>query len=261
MKLRADGKKALITGSSRGIGRAFALALAEAGADVIIHSTSDNERTRETASDCEALGVKAPIIAADLCDPTAPSRLFQEAEEALGQIDILVLNASIQIRRHWDSFSQQESEQMLQVNFHASHDLIIRALPGMRQRQWGRIITIGSVQQAVPNPQMVPYTASKLAQLSLVKSLAPLVAKDGITINNLAPGVIDTDRCKDALSNPDYAAKIRAMIPAGRVGQPEDCAGYLMLLCSDAGSYITGTDLFVDGCMALGNHPIKKDEV
>jgi NAD(P)-dependent dehydrogenase (short-subunit alcohol dehydrogenase family) len=123
--------------------------------------------------------------------------------------------------------------------------------PAMTARRWGRILTIGSVQQSRPHPDMAIYAASKSAQLNLVPNLARQLAPFGVTINNLAPGVISTDRNADALADAVYAAQVRAKIPAGRFGDPGDCTGAALLLCSEAGRYITGQDLYVDGGMAL----------
>jgi NAD(P)-dependent dehydrogenase (short-subunit alcohol dehydrogenase family) len=117
----------------------------------------------------------------------------------------------------------------------------------MKQNSWGRIITIGSVQEAKPHPDMLVYSASKAAQTNMVQSLSLQLAKDGITVNNVAPGVIYTDRNVVALSDPAYAKKITDSIPVGFYGDPEDIAGIVSLLCSDAGRYITGQSIYVDG--------------
>ena len=123
--------------------------------------------------------------------------------------------------------------------------------PPMQERGWGRILSIGSVQEVTPHPNMVVYAASKAAQTSMMLNLARQLASDGITLNNLAPGVIRTDRNVEALADGTYAEKVRASIPAGIFGQPSDCAGAALLLCSEAGRYITGQNLFVDGGMSL----------
>lgn len=247
-----SGRKALVTGSSRGIGAAIAIGLAEAGADVAINYAGRREAAESVAANITGLGRAAPIVQADLNTDEGPRRLFEEAVNALGGIDILVLNASAQFRRPWTEYVQEEFDATFRVNVRASHELMILALPAMRQRGWGRIVTIGSVQQARPSPFFAPYAASKLAQLGLVRALAPQVAGDGVTINNLAPGVIETDRNAGALSDAAYRRQILDLIPAGAFGVPEDCVGALLLLCSDAGRYITGADLLVDGGMAIG---------
>ena len=121
----------------------------------------------------------------------------------------------------------------------------------MIERNWGRILTVGSVQEAKPHPDMVIYSALKAAQTLMVQNLAKQFAPHGVTINNLAPGVINTDRARARLTDPAYVNKVLSWIPAGHIGEAEDCAGAALLLCSDAGRYITGQSLFVDGGMSL----------
>ena len=117
----------------------------------------------------------------------------------------------------------------------------------MKEQKWGRIVTIGSVQEAKPHPDMLIYSAAKAAQTNMVRSLSLQLAPFGITVNNVAPGVIYTDRNVEALSDPQYAAKVTASIPVGFYGKPDDCAGIVSLLCSDEGRYMTGQCIFVDG--------------
>jgi NAD(P)-dependent dehydrogenase (short-subunit alcohol dehydrogenase family) len=121
----------------------------------------------------------------------------------------------------------------------------------MEAKRWGRILTIGSVQQVKPHPELLIYSATKLALVNLVRSLAPQLAPKGVTINNLAPGAIATGRNADVLANEEYRRKVLAKIPLGYVGEPQDCAGLALVLCSDAGRYITGADFCVDGGMSL----------
>ena len=117
----------------------------------------------------------------------------------------------------------------------------------MQEKKWGRIITIGSVQEKKPHPNMLVYSASKAAQSNMVHSLSLQLAKDGITVNNVAPGVIYTDRNVEALSDAAYAEKVKNLIPVGFYGEPWDCAGIVKLLCSEQGRYITGQSIYVDG--------------
>lgn len=250
-----SGKVALVTGSSRGIGRAMALALAKAGADVIIHASRNSAAVNKTTSDCLQLGVRAVSVTADLSDTKETNTIIEHCADALSLPDILVLNASLQFRHDWNIFNQQEAETTMQVNVFASMTMMSQAIPIMQERRWGRVITVGSVQQSVPNPSTIMYGASKMAQLHLMRSLAPQVAADGITINNLAPGVIATDRTNSVLQNETYAQAIRKHIPADVFGQPEDCCGALLMLCSDAGQYITGCDMPIDGGMSLAMSP------
>ena len=135
-------------------------------------------------------------------------------------------------------------------NCRASLQLLQRYVPAMQARGWGRILTVGSVQEVKPHPEMIAYAASKAAQRMLALALAPQLAPFGVTINNLA-GVIDTDRNAAALADPAYVQRLMGQIPAGFVGQPQDCAGLALLLCSDAGRYITGQSIYVDGGKCL----------
>ena len=245
------GKTAVVTGSSRGIGRALILGLAKAGAQVAVHATQPSARAEAVSEECRALGVKTCVLYGDLGEKETPSRLLKECAERLGSVDILVLNASVQYRRAWDDWNDQEVDSLLNVNLRASAEMMVRALPAMQQAGWGRVISIGSVQQDVPNPAMMLYAATKCAQLSLIKTLAAQVAADGITMNHLAPGVIETDRNIEALSDEGYREKIARKIPSRRFGVPEHFVGAMLLLCSQAGRYITGADIPIDGGMAI----------
>ena len=121
----------------------------------------------------------------------------------------------------------------------------------MKEQKWGRIVTIGSVQEAKPHPDMLVYSASKAAQTKMAQSLALQLAEDGITVNNVAPGVIYTDRNVEALSDENYAKQVTDSIPVGFYGDPEDCVGMVRLLCSEEGRYITGQSIYVDGGQSI----------
>ena len=236
-------KKALLTGSSRGIGRAIAVRLAKDGYFVYVHAAGNLEKARETAEIITQNGGEAEVVTADLCDVNQTKSLL----EIVRNVDILVLNASVQYRNHWQSIPLEQCYDQLNCNFVSSLLLIQAAADHMKAQKWGRIITIGSVQEVKPHPDMLIYSASKAAQSNMVHSLSLQLAADGITVNNVAPGVIYTDRNVEALSDPEYAKKVTASIPVGFYGEPEDCAGIVSLLCSDQGRYITGQTIYVDG--------------
>ena len=236
-------KKALVTGSSRGIGRAIALALAKEGYAVYVHCSAPSAKAEETKRMIEENGGTAQILIANLCDITQTAELAKQAAD----VDVLVLNASVQYRAPWQEISLEACSEQLNCNFVSSLMLIQQLVPHMKAQGWGRIVTIGSVQEAKPHPDMLVYSASKAAQTNMVRSLALQLAESGITVNNVAPGVIDTDRNAAALADPVYAAKVRASIPVGFYGTPEDCAATVCLLCTDAGRYITGQSIYVDG--------------
>jgi len=236
-------KTALVTGSSRGIGRAIAIRLAQDGFKVILHGAGNIAKANETKQIIEQNGGVAEVIISDLTDVEKTRELCEKVKET----DVLILNASLQYRTPWQEITTKACYEQLNCNFVSSMMLIQAVADNMKKKGWGRIVTIGSVQEAKPHPDMLVYSASKAAQTNMVKSLSLQLAKDGITVNNVAPGVIYTDRNVEALSDPEYAKKVTDSIPVGFYGEPEDCAGIVSLLCSDEGRYITGQNIFVDG--------------
>lgn len=236
-------KRALVTGSSRGIGRAIALRLAADGYEVIVHAAGNVAKAEETKAMIEAAGGKAEVITANLCDIAQTKSLAQKA----GDVDVLVLNASLQYKTHWHEITVEAAQEQLNCNFVSSMVLIQSLVPYMKKQGWGRVVTIGSVQEAKPHPDMLVYSASKAAQTNMVRSLSLQLAKCGITVNNIAPGVIYTDRNVEALADAEYAKKVTQSIPVAFYGEPQDCAGIVSLICSDEGRYITGQSIYVDG--------------
>lgn len=236
-------KKALVTGSSRGIGRAIAVRMAKDGYFVYVHAAGNIEKARETAEIIAKNGGQAEVVTANLCDIEQTKALA----EKMMDLDVLILNASLQYRTPWNEITVEACYEQLNCNFVSSMLLIQSSVPNMKKKGWGRIVTIGSVQEAKPHPDMLVYSASKAAQTNMVHSLSLQLAPYGITVNNVAPGVIYTDRNVEALSDAEYAKKVTSSIPVGFYGQPEDCAGIVSLLCSDEGRYITGQSIFVDG--------------
>ncbi len=236
-------KTALVTGSSRGIGRAIAIRLAKEGYKVYVHGASTSKKAEETKDEIIANGGQAEVLIANLCNMDEVKALGEKIKD----VDVLVLNASLQYRTPWQEITTEACFEQLTCNFVASMTLIQAVADRMKEKKWGRIITVGSVQEAKPHPDMLVYSASKAAQTNMVVSLSLQLAKDGITVNNVAPGVIYTDRNVEALSDPDYAKKVTDSIPVGFYGIPEDCAGIVFLLCSDEGRYITGQNIYVDG--------------
>ncbi len=236
-------KTALVTGSSRGIGRAIAIRLAQNGYKVLVHGAGNMAKAEETKNMIEQNGGSAEIIMSDLTDLDQTRQLCEKVKET----DVLILNASLQYRTPWQEITTGACYEQLNCNFVSSMMLIQAVAENMKKNKWGRIITIGSVQEAKPHPDMLVYSASKAAQTNMMLSLSLQLAKDGITVNNIAPGVINTDRNIEALSDPEYSKKLTDSIPVGFYGEPEDCAGIVSLLCSEEGRYITGQNIFVDG--------------
>ena len=228
-KFDLTGKVALVTGSTRGIGKAIGDAFEEYGAHVIRHNTK----------------------ACDLSDPAAIEAYFG-ALKAEGRLpDILVANASIQAKIPWTSFPMDEARKELQVNFLATLRMFQLCYPRMKAQKWGRLIVVGSVNERRPHPDMCVYAATKSAQENLVRGIARQVASEGITVNNLCPGVFCTDRNRECLADPVYGPKVAAAIPMHDYAMPEDATGTALLLASDAGRYITGATIMVDGGLCL----------
>lgn len=240
-------KTALVTGASRGIGRAIALRLATDGFRVIVHYAGNLEKAEQVVAQIRNQGGQAISVQCDLRDIGQVQALHART----GDVDVLVLNASVQYKTPWQQITTDACYEQLTCNFVSSMLLMQQYAGHMQAQSWGRIVTIGSVQEAKPHPDMLVYSASKAAQTNMVQSLASQLAPYGVTVNNVAPGVIATDRNAEALSDADYAAKVAASIPMGYYGQPEDLAGAVSMLCSEGGRYITGQSFYVDGGKCL----------
>jgi len=244
---RLEGRTALVTGARREIGRAIALALAGAGAKLAIHHAGTEEEARDAAgvvAEIAAAGGTARAFAQDFARDDAGNDLAA-AVSAWAPIDILVLNASIELPEDYREISREHFDRQIAVNLRTALELLQKLLPPMGARGWGRVVTIGSVQQIRPHPKMLVYAGTKAAQLNWAWNLARQFGGQGVTVNNLAPGAILTAR-----NRAQMAAEAEALvqrIPIGRLGHPDDLTGAALLLCSDAGSYINGINLFVDG--------------
>ncbi|HEX8323849.1 MAG TPA: SDR family oxidoreductase [Tepidisphaeraceae bacterium] len=245
-----SGRRALFTGAGRGIGLAMARALAAGGAAVAIQDI-DLDVARREADAIKSAGGQAFAFGGDLSDPALPDRLADEAVAALGGVDILVNNGSIQSFGTFTEFTAERMRQEMEANFVAPTRLCQRLLPTMAERGWGRVINLGSIQGLRGNASMAPYAASRAAIANLTAGLAKRYGKDGITINCIAPGWFDTYRNRTDLKDEATKQERSKFLPLRRLGQPEDCAGLCLLLCSQAGSYITGQTLCVDGGMSI----------
>jgi NAD(P)-dependent dehydrogenase (short-subunit alcohol dehydrogenase family) len=249
------GRRALVTGGSVSIGRAIVLAFGDAGASIAIHHAraadeafGKPDAAAETAQLLRARGVDASVIEADCEQPGEATRTVREAERALGGVDVLVICASVQYRTPFDAVTPEQIERQIQINFRASVELLQAALPSMKARGWGRVLTLGSINQTRPEPVLSVYAALKSAQHNLAINLAREYAPFGVTVNNLSPGLIATERNRWRRADPAEWAQIeRQSSPMGRAGTPEEMAGAALLLCSDAGRFITGADLQATG--------------
>ena len=242
---RLDGKAALVTGASGGIGAAIARALHEQGAKVVLSGTRQ-ERLEELAG---ALGEGAFVCSADLRDAAEPSALVEAAEEIAGPLHILVNNAAMTRDMLALRMSDLDWQAVLDIDLSAPFRLARAALRGMIRRRAGRIINISSIVGATGNAGQANYAAAKAGLVGMSKSLAQEVASRGITVNVVSPGFVDT-AMTEALSEAQKA-KLAEQIPLGRIGQPEDIAGAVIYLASDAAAWVTGATLHVNGGMAM----------
>jgi len=250
-RFRLDGRTALVTGARREIGRAIALALAGAGARLAVHHAGTAEEAADAAgvvAEIAAAGGSARAFGQDFAADDAGMALAA-AVGAWAPIDILVLNASIELPEALETITRERFERQIAVNLRTTLELLQAIVPPMAARGWGRVVTIGSVQQVRPHPRMLIYAGTKAAQLNWAQNLARQFGGQGVTVNNLAPGAILTARNRAQMATEGEALVQR--IPAGRLGRPEDLAGAALLLCSDAGAYINGADLYVDGGRAV----------
>jgi NAD(P)-dependent dehydrogenase (short-subunit alcohol dehydrogenase family) len=249
------GRRALVTGGARSRGFAIAETLARAGADVAITTSHAIDAALglpnagpEAVSRLEALGVASFLIDADFSFPNQAGRVIGTAHEVLGGIDILVICASVQERSSFEAVEMPAIQRQIDVNFISAIELLQLALPAMRSRGWGRVLNIGSINAIKPAAELPVYAATKAAQHNLVLNLAKLCAIDGVTVNTLSPGIIATERNRWRRRDQEEWTEIqRGANPMQRAGEVHDVVGAALLLCSDAGGFITGVDLAVDG--------------
>lgn len=236
-------KKILITGSTQGIGKAMAASFVREGYDVIVHCTSNLEKAERIKTEIGAW----KAVTADFSKPEEVKELVTKT----GAVDCLVLNASVQNKQRWDEIDEESMDLQFTVNVKSSLLLMQAYYPAMKEQGWGRIVTVGSTNQYRNHPELPMYAATKCAVMSLVKNIAKQVAPFGVTVNNIAPGAIATPRNAAIYEDDEKRRAVESSIPMGRFGQPEDCVGAVLLLCSDAGAYITGSDIVMDGGLRL----------
>jgi len=239
------GKSALVTGASGGIGGAIAKALHARGANVGLSGT----RIEPLETLKAALGERAHVLPADLGDPAAIEGLLKAADAALGGIDILINNAGLTRDNLALRMKDEDWQKVIDVNLTAGFRLARGAMRGMMKKRWGRIIGITSVVGVTGNPGQANYAAAKAGMIGMAKSLAQEVASRGITVNCVAPGMIETQMT--GVLNEDQKARILTAIPAGRLGQPDEIAAAVVYLASPEAAYVTGQTIHVNGGMAM----------
>ena len=234
---------ALVTGASRGIGAASARALADAGWPVAVNYRSDEDGANETVAAIEAEGGRAEAIQGDVADPGCADALFSAAEERLGPVMVLVNNAGVTADNLSPQIDDEDWNRVIDTNLSAAFRLTRRALRPMMKARYGRVVNVSSVIGQRANPGQANYAASKAGLIAMTKTVAAEVAKRSVTVNAVAPGLVDTDMTEG------LGDELLKAVPARRVGTPEEVAACVRFLASDEAAYVTGSVLTVDGGM------------
>jgi glucose 1-dehydrogenase len=249
--MRLAGKKALVTGSGRGIGRAIAVRFAREGADVVINDLDIQGEARQTMAEVEAAGRRGILIQADLSRTDEARRLIDEAFRRLGPLDILVNNAGIEKQAPFVEVKEEDYDQVLNVNLKGvffTTQAFVRHL--LAEKRPGKIIQISSVHEELPFPGYSSYCASKGGLQLLTRDLAVELGGYGITVNGIAPGAIATAINRTLLDDKPRVERLLKQIPLGRMGRPEDVAAVAAFLASPDADYVTGSTYYVDGGLA-----------
>ncbi len=243
------GRTALVTGSSRGIGRALAQGLLAAGARVVIHGR-DRERAEQTAAELsEQTGAKTSVATFDVTEPDSVDAGIGEIEQQLGTPDIVVNNAGIQRRGPFESFPVSDWNELIATNLTSAFLVSRRLAAGMISRGSGKIVNVGSVQSQLARPGITPYSAAKGGLVMLTKGLCADLAPHGVQANALAPGYFDTELTQALVEDADFTAWVEKRTPAGRWGRVEDLVGTCVFLAGSASDFVNGQVIYVDGGM------------
>jgi glucose 1-dehydrogenase len=251
-KDRLLGRKVLVTGSSKGIGRGIAIRLAQEGADVVINYNSDPKGAEEALAGVQAFGRRGAIFKANLGSVPEVRELVAKSAEALGGLDVLVNNAGIEKHAPFWEVTEQDFDAVVGVNlkgvFFATQAFVQQCRATSRP---GKVINISSVHEDLAFPNFAPYCASKGGMRMLTRTLAVELGPIGITINNIAPGAIETPINTKLLNDPVKLNSLLRQIPLGRLGKPVDVAGLAVFLASADSDYVTGTTYFIDGGLTV----------
>jgi 3-oxoacyl-[acyl-carrier protein] reductase len=252
---RLDGRAAIVTGAASGIGAATAARLAAAGADVVCGwYAADPHDVSPTVRAVESAGRRAVPVEADVATTDGAQRLVAAALDELGRVDVVVANAAIARRLPSDEVDDDRFRQLLEVDLAGVFRCFRSAIPHVTRAGWGRLLATSSIAGAVQGwPEHVHYTAAKAGIVGLVRGLAVELAPHGITVNAVAPGVIETPQSADPVNSlgPEGLAAFAASVPAGRNGVPEDVAAVFHFLASEEAAYLTGQTIVVDGGVTL----------
>ncbi len=244
--MKLAGKTALVTGASKGLGKAVALALAEAGARVALVSR-DRALLLRAADEIRSSGGAAEVFPADVADEVQVRALERDVPKRFGKPQILVNNAGINIRKPVTDFTLQEWRSVLETNLTSAFLLCRSFVPHMKGSSYGRIINMTSMMSHVALPDRTAYAASKAGLLGFTRALALELAAEAITVNGVSPGPCATEINKPLLESPELTRFFLSRIPVGRWGRPEEVAQLVVYLCLEEAAFITGTDFVIDG--------------
>jgi 3-oxoacyl-[acyl-carrier protein] reductase len=255
--MRLAGKRAFITGASRNIGRAIALAFASEGADLILNTRANREELEGVAAECGKAGVRAVPVLGDIADATAVDAMVKQGLAELGGIDVLVCNAAIRPHTAVTETSIEDWHRVMGVNLHSAFYLARAVVPAMKEQRRGSIIALGGQSSLTGRANTASVTAAKTGLLGLVRALAAELGPFGIRANMVIPGTMDTERryaewYPEFRQAPPGAPEQLKQIPLGRLGRPEEIADACVFLASDASSYITGDEIRVMGGRIIG---------
>ncbi len=249
--LNLKDRVALVTGGSRGIGRAAVNCFARLGAHVVINYVRDEQAASETVKSAENSGVNAMAIRADVSRVDEAQRLIEEAVKRFEHVDFLVCNAGIWEGGSVDALAEDAWDRTMDLNLKGTWTACRAAVPGMKARGFGRIVIVSSTAGQRGEANVSNYAASKGGQIAFAKSLAAELGPSGINVNAVAPGWVDTDMCADVFEDPSFRKSIEDSIPVGRVATPEDIAWPIVFLCSEWARHISGEILNVNGGSVL----------
>ncbi len=247
--MRFEGRVALVTGASRGIGRATAIKLASEGADVAVHYVRSAKPAEVVCEEVHALGRRAIALQADIADRAAVNEMVAQSTAALGSIELLVNNAGDVGNMDFDQLTPEHWDQIIGINLTGPFNVIWAVKDGMVQQQFGRIVNVSSIAALAPRPNQFAYAAAKAGVISFTKSACDPLASHNIRINSLAPGAIDTDMIHEI--SPEMLEHLRSTTPLQRLGTPEEMANVIAFLLSEDASYMTGATIIASGGRVL----------
>ena len=247
--MKFEGRIALVTGASRGIGRATAIKLAGEGADVAVHYVRSAKPAEEVCEEVRTLGRRAIALQADIADRVAVNEMVAQATAALGPIELLVNNAGDVGNIDFDQLTPEHWDRIIAINLTGPFNVIWAVKEGMVQQKFGRIVNVSSIAALAPRPNQFAYAAAKAGVISFTKSACDPLAKHNVRINSLAPGAIDTDMIHEI--SPEMLEHLRSTTPLQRLGTPEEMANIIAFLLSEDASYMTGATIIASGGRVL----------